>query len=407
MKGYGQTMQVYKAIVVKLDPTPSQAQQLESHIGAARFCYNKLLGYANKQYTAGNKMGLSGYDLRKLWNEHKDEWAPWWSENSSEAYSNASLNLGAAFKDFFKKKKGHPRFKKKSVSNSYTIATGSFGVDASTHVKIPRIGNVHTLEPLDDIEVTSMTIRKKADGYYVSLRFKTEVQPKPKTNKAVGVDLGINALATLSTGEKVVMPEKLERLDRKNRRLARGVSRKEKGSANREKAKAKLARGQQKVVNLRTDTLHKLTTRLVDQFDVICIEDLNVSGMIKNHHLARSIANAGFYEFRRQLEYKTAWYGKKLVVADRWYPSSKTCSGCGKQHEMPLDQRTYRCECGLVLDRDVNAALNLLKVAGDAPETQNACGENVRRGGGNTKTQVSVKQESSLEEASLSDRRVV
>ena len=387
-------MQVYKAVVVKLDPTPEQEQQLASHIGAARFCYNKLLGYANEQYKSGEKIGLSGYDLRKLWNAHKDEWAPWWEENAAEAYGNAALNLGRAFKDFFSKKKGHPRFKKKSVNNSYTVASGSFGVVDSTHVKIPRVGNVHVLEPLGDIKVTSMTIRKKADGYYVSLRFKTEVQLKPKTNKAVGVDLGINALATLSTGEKVTMPDKLERLDRKNRRLARSVSRKEKDSANRERAKAKLARGQQKVVNLRMDTLHKLTNKLVSEFDVICIENLNVSGMMKNHHLARSVANASFYEFRRQLEYKTAWYGKKLVVADRWYPSSKTCSRCGAIHEMPLNQRTYRCQCGLVLDRDVNAALNLLKVAGDAPETQNACGENVRRGGGNTKTQISAKQES-------------
>ena len=389
-------MQAYKAVVVKLDPTPSQAQQLASHIGAARFCYNKLLGYANEQYAAGEKVGLSGYDLRKLWNANKDEWAPWWAENSREAYGNAALNLGNAFREFFKNRKGHPRFKKKSVNNSYTIMVGCFGVVDSTHVKIPRVGNVHTLEPLSDIEVTSMTIRKKADGYYASLRYKTEVKPKPDTGKSVGVDLGINALATLSTGEKVAMPEKLERLDRKNRRLARSVSRKKKGSANRERAKAKLARGQQKVVNLRTDTLHKLTNKLVSEFDVICIEDLNVSGMMKNHHLARSVANASFYEFRRQLEYKAAWYGKKLVVADRWYPSSKTCSRCGAIHEMPLKQRIYKCQCGLVLDRDVNAALNLLKVAGDAPETQNACGENVRRGGGDTKTQVSVKQESQI-----------
>ena len=391
-------MQVHKAVVVKLDPTPEQTIKLASHIGAARFCHNKLLGYANEQYKSGEKIGLSGYDLRKLWNENKDEWAPWWKENYCEAYGNAALNLGLAFKDFFSGKKGYPRFKKKSVRDSYTIAVGSFGVVDSTHVKVPRIGNIHVLEPLGDIEVTSMTIRKKADGYYVSLRFKTEIQPKPRKNKSVGVDLGINALATLSTGEKVAMPDKLERLDRKNRRLARSVSRKEKDSANRERAKAKLARGQQKVVNLRQDALHKLTNRLVSEFDVICIEDLNVSGMMKNHHLARSVANASFYEFRRQLEYKTAWYGKKLVVADRFYPSSKLCSGCGQKHEMPLNQRTYKCQCGLVLDRDVNAALNLLKVAGDALETQNACGETVRHKGGNHSAgvQVSVKQESQI-----------
>ena len=152
----------------------------------------------------------------------------------------------------------------------------------------------------------------------------------------MGVDLGINALATLSTGEKYYHSEKLAKLERKRHRLARSVSRKKKGSANREKAKTKLARLQQKAANLRQDALHKLTTRLVTEFDVIVIEDLNVKGMMKNHRLARSIAEASFYEFRRQLEYKTDWYGKELVVADRWFPSTKTCSGCGNVQDLSL-----------------------------------------------------------------------
>lgn len=383
-----------KALVVKLDPTPCQAEQFASHIGGARFCYNKLLDYTQEQYKAGNKINLSGYGLRKLWNENKNEWAPWWSQNSKEAYSNAALNLGRAFADFFKKKKGHPKFKKKSLGNSYTITSGSFGIADPKHLKIPRIGKIQVLETLDIIEVSSIVIREKADGYYATLTYEEEVVFKPATGKTVGVDLGINALAALSTGEKYRHSKKLAKLERKRRRLARSVSRKKKGSANREKAKTKLARLQQKAANLRQDTLHKLTTRLVTEFDVIVIEDLSVKGMMKNHRLARSIAEASFYEFRRQLEYKAAWYGKKVVVADRFYPSTKTCSRCGRKKEMPLSQRVYKCECGLVIDRDVNAALNLCKVAESASETLNACGETVRRGSGNADVLVSVKQES-------------
>ena len=383
-----------KALVVKLDPTPCQAEQLASHIGGARFCYNKLLDYADKQYKAGNKLNLSGYSLRKLWNENKNEWAPWWSQNSKETYSNAALNLGRAFTDFFKKKKGHPRFKKKNLGGSYTITTGSFGIVDPHHIRLPRIGTVHVLELLKETKVLSIVIREKADGYYATLMYKTDIEPKRATGKTVGVDLGVSSLATLSTGEKFAYPKKLSKLDRKYRKLARNVSRKKKGSANREKAKTKLARVQQKAANLRRDTLHKLTTKLVSEFDVIGIEDLNVSGMMKNHRLARSITEASFYEFRRQLEYKTDWYGKELVIADRWFPSTKTCSNCGNAQDMPLSKRVYECECGLVIDRDVNAALNLCKVAESASETINACGETVRRESGNADVLVSVKQES-------------
>ena len=383
-----------KALVVKLDPTPKQAEQFASHIGGARFCYNKLLDYADEQYKVGNRLNLSGYGLRKIWNEHKDEWAPWWSQNSKEAYSNAALNLGRAFTDFFKKKKGHPKFKKKSLGNSYTITSGSFGIADPKHLKIPRIGKIHVLETLDIIEVSSIVIREKADGYYATLTYEEEVVFKPATGKTVGVDLGINALATLSTGEKYRHSKKLAKLELKRRRLARSVSRKKKGSTNREKAKTKLARLQQKASNLRQDTLHKLTTRLVTEFDMIVIEDLSVKGMMKNRRLAKSVAESSFYEFRRQLEYKAAWYGKKVVVADRFYPSTKICSRCGRKKEVPLSQRVYKCECGLVLDRDVNAALNLCKVAESAFETINACEETVRRESGNADALVSVKQES-------------
>ena len=373
--------------VVKLDPTPRQQRDLLSHIGAARFSYNTMLAYVNDNYDKGIRVNVSGYSLRKVWNENKDNWAPWWAENAKEAYANAILNLGKAWRNFF----------------------NGFGVCDQVGIKLPRIGRIHTLEPVGqflDANIKSVTIRKKADGFYASLAVDVSETPQPvKTGKGVGVDLGVSALATLSTGEVIANPKALARQERKLRRAARSVSRKKKGSANREKAKATLSRVYQKVTNLRTDTRHKATTDIVSRFDLVAIEDLNVSGMVSNRKLAKSVSDAGFYEFRRCIEYKAKRYGKTVAVVDRWYPSTKTCSCCGHVQNMSLSVRVYSCpECGFVCDRDVNAARNLIHVAGSAPETQNACGEAVSRSLvtfiGET-PRVSAKQESCVRHLSV------
>ena len=373
--------------VVKLDPTPRQQRELLSHIGAARFSYNTMLAYVNDNYDKGIRVNVSGYSLRKVWNENKDNWAPWWAENAKEAYANAILNLGKAWRNFF----------------------NGFGVCDQVGIKLPRIGRIHTLEPVGqflDANIKSVTIRKKADGFYASLAVDVSETPQPvKTGKGVGVDLGVSALATLSTGEVIANPKALARQERKLRRAARSVSRKKKGSANREKAKATLSRVYQKVTNLRTDTRHKATTDIVSRFDLVAIEDLNVSGMVSNRKLAKSVSDAGFYEFRRCIEYKAKRYGKTVAVVDRWYPSTKTCSCCGHVQNMSLSVRVYSCpECGFVCDRDVNAARNLIHVAGSAPETQNACGEAVSRSLvtfiGET-PRVSAKQESCVRHLSV------
>lgn len=400
--------------VVKLDPTSRQQRELLSHIGAARFSYNTMLAYVNDNYDKGIRVNVSGYSLRKVWNENKDNWAPWWAENAKEAYANAILNLGKAWRNFFNGLKsgrnvGRPRFKRKGVGDSYTVTTGSFGICDRVGIKLPRIGRIHTLEPVGqflDANIKSVTIRKKADGFYASLAVGVSETPQPvKTGKGVGVDLGVSTLATLSTGEVIANPKALARQERKLRRAARSVSRKKKGSANREKAKATLSRVYQKVTNLRTDTRHKATTDIVSRFDLVAIEDLNVSGMVSNRKLAKSVSDAGFYEFRRCIEYKAKRYGKTVAVVDRWYPSTKTCSCCGHVQNMPLSVRVYSCpECGFVCDRDVNAARNLIHVAGSAPETQNACGETVSRSLvtfiGET-PRVSAKQESCVRHLSV------
>lgn len=212
----------------------------------------------------------------------------------------------------------------------------------------------------------------------------------------VGVDLGLKALATLSDGAVEPNPRHLKSCLRKIKRCQRAISRKRKGSCNRRKAAQRLGRLHRTVANQRANTLHQFTSRLAKTKSVVVIEDLNVSGMLKHHHLAQAIGDVGFGEFRRQLTYKAAWYGCRVVVASRWEPSSKTCSGCGwVDEDLTLADRTFRCEqCGQVLDRDLNAAINLAQLAGSSPESQNACGEGSAGAGLWTGVKLpSVKQE--------------
>ena len=288
------------------------------------------------------------------------------------------MQLGDAFKNFFAGRGKYPKFRRKGVDDRFTLTNDQFKVKGRK-LHIPRLGKVEMKEELRfKGKITSATISRKADRWFVSLT--VELQDlshlKPAENQGVvvprrrfapigdttiGVDLGVLALATLSTGEVVEGPKPLKRLLRKVRRLSKSVARKEKGSANRQKAKIKLAKTHAEVANIRKDALHKLTTDLTSRFPTIVIEDLNVSGMVKNRKLSRAISDMGFYEFRRQLTYKAAMRGGEVVVADRFFPSSKLCSVCGsKLEELSLSVRKWTCpSCGTCHDRDVNAALNL------------------------------------------------
>ena len=228
-------------------------------------------------------------------------------------------------------------------------------------------------------QVKSLVISRKVDRWFAAIAVETEALPHASRKNhggAVGVDLGIKALATLSTGEVVTGPKPHRAKLRRLARLSRSLSRKKKGSANREKARRKLARLHRQIADIRNDAIHKLTTRLVLEYDLIGIEDLNVRGMVRNRHLARSIMDQAFHEIRRQLEYKAGWYGAQVVVADRFFPSTKMCSGCGAVHDMPLAARTMRCGCDLEIDRDLNAAINLERYASTASSAGiDACGE--------------------------------
>ena len=405
---------------VALDPPLAQERLLASHAGASRFAYNAGLDRVKAALDAGKVLDWSFFALVNWWNSCKDELAvggdgkPWWSENSKEAYCSGLRSLASALSNWSKSRKGDrksrkvgfPKFKSKAGSvPRFAYTTGFKLIEGDPKgLWLPRIGRVHCMENVAErvngAKVLRMTISKRAGRWYASLTVEREGEPVVNHPKggAVGVDLGVKNLATLSDGTVVPNPRYLKKSERKLKRAQQALSRKTKGSNRRAKAKAKVARLHARVANRRSDALHKLTTRLAREYSDISIEDLNVSGMVKNRHLAKSISDAAFGEFRRQLKYKTARSGARLHVVDRWFASSKTCSGCGGvKAKLSLAERTYRCDsCGLTMDRDLNAAINIL-IAGSAPETLNAHGETVRRGGQTGRaTRVSVKCEPSV-----------
>ena len=360
-----------KAHKIALNPSNEQATYFARASGVARFAYNWALAEWNRQYEAykndNTLMKPSEAALRRQLNVIKREQFPWMMEVTKNAPQMAIIQLGAAFKNFFAGRAKYPQFHKKGVRDSFTITNDQFNVDGA-RIRIPGLGWVKMCEQLRfNGKIMSATVSRIADRWFASITVETldEDLPKAKNHGAVGVDLGISALATLSTGEVVSGPKAHKALLARVVRLSRSLSRKQKGSANRKKAKAKLAKLHAKIANIRGDALHKLTTQIATRHDIIGIEDLNVRGMVKNHHLSRSISDMGFFELRRQLTYKTALRGGLLFVADRWYPSSKTCSCCGhKVDKLPLSVRKWKCPaCFTEHDRDLNAAINLKNMA--------------------------------------------
>ena len=393
---------VFEAVKVALDPSPAQERLLLSHAGAARFAFNAGLAHVKAGIDAGAKPEWSYYALVRWWNANKDALAvnadgtPWWAENSKEAANTGLRSLAAALSNWAKSRKGQrkgkrvgfPRFRAKDrATPRFAYTTGRFGlIDGDPKaLKLPRIGRVHCMENIaervGDARVLRMTVSQRAGRWYAALTIERDDQASQAVRRApmggaVGVDLGVKTLATLSDGTVIENPRALRKSERKLKRAQKALSRKVKGSKRCAKARAKVARLHAHVANQRSDAMHKLTTRLAGTYSEISVEDLNVAGMAKNRRLAKAVMDASFGEFRRQLEYKTARSGAALHVVDRWYPSSKTCSRCGRvKAKLSLAERVYRCDgCGLVMDRDLNAAVNI-KVAGSAPETLNAHGE--------------------------------
>ncbi len=394
---------IHRAHKIKLQPTKVQEQYFAKACGVARFAFNWALAEWKKEYEAGGKPSEAA--LSKKLNAVKAADFPWMAEVTKCAPKQAVKNVGTAFQNFFRRvkqggKPGYPKFKRKGLHDSFRADNGPREKDSNAvacsgkTIKLPRCGTIKMREALRFSGRTlSATVSKQADGWYVTILVETnDILSGPLGGGTVGVDLGIKNLAVLSTGE-VLPPLKPHRaLHTRLVRLSRSLSRKKKGSCNRAKAKTKLAKLHKRIADIRNDALHKLTHRLATEFETIAIEDLNVKGMVRNRHLARSVSDAGFGEFRRQLEYKAAMTGASIFVVDRFYPSSKTCSTCGEIHEMKLSDRVMVCHCGNVMDRDLNAAINLKNKA--VSSIVSACGEDGSGRGGNTATKpASMKQE--------------
>ena len=353
---------------IALDPTNVQRSRFAQASGVSRFSWNWALAAWRRQYAAHKAdPGLprpTEAALRRDLNRRKRAEFPWMYDVTKTAAQEAVIDLGTAFRAFFAKRSGYPRFKKKGVHDSFCAANeaGTFRVEGR-RLRLPRIGWVRMREALRFSGTPKrVTVSREADRWFASVLVETDGPgPVAHPGASVGVDLGVKTLAVLSTGEAIAGPKAHKRLLAGLRRRSRALSRKRKGSANRRKAQLRLARLHARIANIRRDATHKATTRLARGWQRIGIEDLNVRGMASNRRLARSIMDGGFHEFRRQLEYKAAIYGATVVLADRWYPSSRTCSCCGSvKAGLALSERVFRCDnCGLEIDRDLNAARNL------------------------------------------------
>lgn len=358
-----------RSFKTELDLNNQQKTLCARHAGTARHAYNWGLALC-KQVLAHNKINAAdkikfptSVDLHKLLVATVKIDNPWYYKVSKCAPQEALRNLSNAFKRMHKVKgSGFPKFKKKNVADSFYLE-GCIHI-LGNKIKLPIIGWVKCYEVLPAVRPKNVTISKRAGRWFVA--FKIDVNPllPQATGEPVGVDLGVSCLAACSNGIIVENPKAYKKAKRKLASLQKELCRRTKGGRNREKTKLKLAKKHYQISNIRSDTLHKLTTYLAKNHSEVWLENLNVSGMVKKHKLAAAISDCGFYEIRRQLEYKTVWYGSKLCLVDRWFPSSQLCSGCGNKQSMPLSQRQYECSnCNLSIDRDLNASINLLNYA--------------------------------------------
>jgi putative transposase len=390
-----------------LAPSLAQERMLRSHAGAARFAWNWGLARCRERYAAERRW-YSAAELHKLWNAEKkaDPSLAWWAENSKCTYQESFRNLDQALRDFIKSKKGQrkgkrlgfPKFKKRGKArDSSRFGSGVMRCAGNT-VTLPRLGTIRTHEDTAKLaskiadgtaRILSATVSRTAQRWFVSFTVEAERDvpgrhARPGT--AIGIDLGVKTLLTgIDDQGKLVTvpgPKPLRAALRRLRRASRACSRKQRGSARRRRAAARLGRVHARVASVRADALHKATSGLAARYETVVAEDLNVTGMIASKKLARAVSDQGFGAARRMLAYKTARNGGTLLVADRWYPSSKTCSSCGSvKAKLTLKDRTFACgACGHAEDRDVNAARNLLSLAASGADRVNARGAAVRPG---------------------------
>ena len=364
---------MFKSYKFRLYPNKEQELLIQKTFGCARFVYNQCLAYKIDKYKT-EEVSLSRIDMNNYKNRTLKAEYEWLKEVDKFALDNAVTNLDSAYQKFFREHKGFPKFKsKKNNHKSYKTNCNYSGrptieVDFDNlKIKLPKLKWIKTRGVRRfKGKIKSATISQTPSGkYYCSVLVEQEdYKPLVETGCNVGIDLGIKDFAVTSDGDKISNPKYLAKSEKKLIKLQRQLSRKSSGSNNRNKARIKLARAWEKITNQRTDFLQKLSTELIRKYDIICLEDLNVSGMVKNHHLAKSISDCSWSEFVRMLQYKADWYGKTVSKIDRFYPSSQTCSCCGcvNPETKDLSVRKWICpDCGVAHDRDVNAAKNILR----------------------------------------------
>ena len=359
-----------KAYKYRIYPNEEQINYLQKTFGCTRFIYNQMLADRIKSYEENKDLDIKiiKYPTPA---QYKKEYE-WLKEVDSLALANAQMNLDKAYKNFFRDKSvGFPKFKsKKDNHKSYTTnnQNGTIYIE-NNRIKIPKLKSMIKIKQHREFVglIKSCTISQNPSGkYYISMLVNTENIQLPKLDTKVGIDLGIKEFAITSDGEMFSNPKWLKKSEKRLRKLQKDLSRKQKGSNNRRKDRLKVAKLHEKISNQRKDYLHKISHYIISENQVIVIEDLKVSNMIKNHKLAKSIADVSWSEFRRQLEYKSEWYGRELIIAPSNYASSQLCSNCGNKSSQTKDLscRTYICPvCGMEMDRDINASKNLLKLA--------------------------------------------
>jgi putative transposase len=386
---------VKRAYKYRFYPTEQQERELTRTFGCVRLVYNKALEARTAAWRRERRQVNYAETSTLLTGWKKTDELAFLNEVSSVPLQQCLRHLQGAFVNFFGKRAKYPRYKSRKKSRSsaeYTRSGFRWHAGQLTLAKMPEPLNIVWSRPLPDgAQPSTLTVSCDPGGrWHVSILVETGVAHHGPTGTAIGVDVGITSLLVFSTGEKVTNPRHGQRECAKLARVQRRLARKAKGSRNRDKARQKVARVHACIADRRRDLLHKLTTRLVRENQTIVIEDLNVSGMVRNPSLARAISDAAWSEFRSMLEYKATWYGRDVIVVDRWFPSSKTCSACGVVvGRMPLNVREWTCRCGVVHDRDVNAARNIL-TAGLAAA---ACGGGVRPPRRQSARQPPVKQE--------------
>ena len=374
-----------KAYKFRFYPTAEQRHQLAVEFGNARFVWNRCLALRSQAWE--ERQERHNYvSLNRQVTEWKRTEFPWLADSAACCLTQGLMDQDRAFKNFFEKRGHYPKFKSRYDRQAVRYQLDQRQIErtyrAGTFLKLPKLGLLKIRWSQIPAGAPKMaTVSKTPDGrYFVSFACEVEIKPLPLTGQTIGVDLGIKDVAVSSDGWKSGNPRHLKGQLKHLKRQQRFLARKQKGSNRRRRQRQRVARIHAKIAAMRQDFLHKTTTALVQRADVIALEDLNVKGMLKNHHLAGAIADVGMGEFRRQIEYKAAWAGRKVIVVDRWAPTSKTCSHCGSyQQKMPLSVREWTCpDCATRHDRDVNATKVILKFA-----TAGNAGTDARGGGKN------------------------